>query len=180
MVAGSFSSVLRQGMNSVALCCLLFFPESYVFAQSELSKQTKLKAAYLFNFTKYIEWPQSAFSATDNKIVICLHRNPPLVAFMSALVENRKVGKKKRNVVALPFDKAKICHISFIQNKLGEANPKISSSVLVTDTSLIELNSPSIVFYQQQSKLRFEIHMAEIRRLKVTVSSELLKLARIR
>lgn len=164
----------------VFLCGLLLIQISGAYAQSELSKETKLKAAYLFNFTKYIEWPSEAFSDKVQAVNICIHENLEMVDFMRALVDKRKVGKNQRLVKIWDFRDVKSCHLSFIQEERDAPHPKIDASLVVADLDFENGLSPAMRFYQQNGKLRFEIFMDEMEKQHVTVSSELLKLARIK
>ena len=160
------------------ILCSIALISSTSLAQTTLSKESKVKAAYLFNFTKYIEWPQHTF---DNgaDILICVDEDKSFADFMRALVKNRKVGKDKRSVQILDLHSANRCHLTFIKTPIPGGLETLSSSVVVADAKTT-LDNVTIQLFQQNGKLRFEIRMSEIERLQVAVSSELLKLARIR
>ena len=159
------------------VCVLLLLPVSNVYADTRLSKESKIKAAYLFNFTKYIEWPIDAFSEQTQSIHICLDELSPLMDFMRVLVDKRKVGKSKRLVKVVSFNENAICHLSYVDKNLTLWPENLMSSIVVTEEDFLNLNSPTMLFYQHKGKLRFEIFMQEVKKRKVTVSSELLKLA---
>jgi hypothetical protein len=147
---------------------------------AHLSKEHKLKAAYLLNFTKYIDWPEEENSAGEEKIYICLQQATPFSGFLEDLAMDRKTGQDRQavNVVSLPT--AHTCNLTYLHSTLDHPLPKVSSSVTVLDSSRVAQDGASIIFYIENRKLRFEIDVASTRKLHVDISSELLKLAKIR
>lgn len=158
---------------------LVLIVSPIVDAQTSLNKEAKVKAAYLFNFTKYIEWPDSSFTSPESPLVICIDRNPTMEAFMRALVKSRKVGKRQRPLQINPLQQADRCHLTYLKE-----SPVSTDKLLVSSVNVAEAGNPfeqvAILFFQENGKLRFEIKLQEIERLKIAVSSELLKLARIK
>ena len=148
-------------------------------AQTELSQINKLKAAYLFNFTKYIEWPEDALPPTS-PIQICLHAAPAFIAFMQELVEGRKVGKHLQQVRVEDLHNASTCHMTFLNRSLPEPMPQTTDSLLVVGSEEIQHPLSAVTFYLDNRKLRFEFNMARVEKLDISISSELLKLARIK
>lgn len=161
------------------LVCLTLFASPDAQAQTALNKEAKVKAAYLFNFTKYIEWPDSSFSSSSSPVEICIDRNPTLEAFMRALVKNRKVGKQQRTLQIKSLRGSDKCHLSYLSQDIDSSSEVLSNSVNVSEANN-SFDPLAILFFQQNGRLRFEINMKEIERLDIAVSSELLKLARIK
>ncbi len=64
--------------------------------------------------------------------------------------------------------------------KLVGAKSLDEDTVIVADTSSIYFPGAAIMFYQENKKLRFEVDLERINTLNVDISSELLKLARIK
>ena len=61
------------------------------------SLEYKVKAAYLFNFAKYTEWPERAFSSPEAPIVIGILGSDPFGDLLESTISDRRVGT--RNVV---------------------------------------------------------------------------------
>lgn len=167
-------------LAKVTLCCVaLCLSLASTTAYSNVRQEQKVKAAYLFNFTKYIYWPKERFSAQSPNIDICLKADEEFISFMKELVNERRVGKQQRMVNIVPLNDAKNCHLSFLQYPIIEPHPLLGQSVIVLDSSEVRHPDWGIRFFRQQSKLRFEINVNQISQQKATVSSELLKLAKI-
>lgn len=158
------------------LICLPLLCFNAVAAADNLTRENKLKAAFLFNFTKYIEWPSEQFTDASKSISLCTDASKDFIVFARALVAERRVGKYARPVTISSVQDAVQCHMVYLQNTSVPA-PAQENSVIVRDGV-----SPgtAILFYRDGRKLRFEIDLAVIDALNITVSSELLKLARVR
>ena len=151
-----------------------------VKSETTLSKKSKLKAAYLLNFTQFIEWPNIPSGQTPSTIRICVDDSSEFILFLNQVAEKRKVGKLQQTVKALPLNTAAGCELIYVKNSGKEAFEHMSHTVIVTDSDEISFPNSAIVFFEQNEHLRFEINLKQIDAMQVTVSSELLKLARIK
>ncbi len=158
--------------------CLLFCLTTQ--ADAPLSKEDKLKAAYLLNFTRFIEWPESDADEPQKTIRICVASSPKFLAFLNEMARNVRVGKRQRLVTALPLSTAEQCEVVYTRQSGTVNNEKLHHAVVVVDSAEVEFPSTSIVFYEKNKKLRFEIDRDNITKTQVVVSSELLKLAKIK
>ncbi len=175
-----FFSLLRP--ISTLLCTGIFsgFFCTAVYADSPLSMEDKLKAAYLLNFTKFIEWPATTDMTLPSTIRICVDATPEFLQFLSQLVRDRRVGRLKSKVEVVSHFASSGCELLYLQGKHTPNSLQGGSAIIVTDSDDILFPDAAIVFYTENRKLRFEINREKINALKVTVSSELLKLARIK
>lgn len=167
----------------VVVTLLVWFACSNLWAAPDtalLSKENKLKAAYLLNFTKYIEWPMTEPTSRPSPIRICLQDGAPFEAFLRDLTANRVVGVSKQRIEVLSVSHAQRCDLTYLHSTLTQPNPKVASSVTVLDSALVIYERPTITFYIDNRRLRFEINIQRTKELQVSVSSELLKLARVR
>ena len=154
-------------------------------AESILSKKDKLKAAYLLNFTQFIEWPNKEAEKTPTTIRICVDGSSEFLLFLNQMAETRNQGLLQKTIKALPLTAAKGCELLYVkESNTGKFDfinlEKIDNTVIVTDSNEISFPKTSIVFYEQNKNLRFEIDLQQINEAQVIVSSELLKLARIK
>ena len=162
--------------------CLLF---SYIaISEVALSKKDKLKAAYLFNFTQYIEWPNISSSLEPGKPIpsvrICADGSPEFLLFLNKMAANKKMGALQKTVTALSLHSADGCELLYVKNSSTEHFKKMENTIIVTDSDKITFPDTAIVFYEKNQNLRFEIDLQQISATQVTVSSELLKLAKIK
>ena len=152
-----------------ALFCL---PCSHVSA--DLQKIDKLKAAYMYNFTKFITWESSEAVPT----VFCVHKNDELLSFIDALVKSREKDEVK--VVVSDSLDANVCHMTYLSESDDLADIHLHSSVLITGSEQLVDVIPVIRFYIENQKLRFEIDIARANELDIKISSKLLQVARIK
>jgi hypothetical protein len=84
-----------------------------VFAQSVEGSQ--VKAAYLYNFAKFVEWPPEVFRSPDDPIVICATGDEHTSDFLKQAVSGKKANGR-RVEVRLPHSSAefRLCHILFV------------------------------------------------------------------
>jgi hypothetical protein len=162
-------TLLFTGLFSCFFC-------TAVYADRPLGMEDKLKAAYLLNFTKFIEWPDTLPST----IRICVDATPEFLQFLSQLVGDRRVGRLKSKVEVVARSASRGCELLYLQGKHTADSLQDENAIVVTDSDDNFFPDVAIVFYTENRKLRFEINREKIDASKVTVSSELLKLARIR
>ena len=161
------------------LCVASLFTAFYSQAE-DLSKLDKLKAAYLFNFSKYINWPKDAFAHDSAPIRLCLQASEDFVAFARALTEGRKVGQQKRQVEIVTEKDLENCHIRYVSSDDLSVTPISHSTLVVAANREIRAMGTSVWFYRDGPKLRFEVDLNKVQDLNLNISSELLKLARIK
>ncbi|MBT5911213.1 MAG: YfiR family protein [Rhodospirillaceae bacterium] len=165
-------------------CLLLCFP---VNAEDSLSREDELKAAYIWNFIGFINWRDLGSGNLPSEIRICIDGSNDFVEFFRQLVGNRRVGKLQHSVEVLQLNAARKCELIYVRDankktalKLVGALGLDENTVIVADTSSIYFPGAAIMFYQENKKLRFEVDLKKINALNVDISSELLKLARIK
>jgi hypothetical protein len=172
---------LPQVQLGVALTLLfaLMVPES-ASAALALSKENKLKAAYLLNITKFIEWPIKDPSIERQPLYICLQDLTPFDVFLKQLISSRSAIPAKRSIKVVSLDDAKACDLTYLYSTTSVISPVVLASVTVADSQEVDHLQAAITFYLDQRKLRFEVDMTTLKTLNVNVSSELLKLARLK
>ena len=95
-------------------------------------------------------------------------------------MSKRRVGRLQHKVKVLPLETVSACELVFVQGVQEAGSVLSDKAVIVADSDSFSFPGTAIVFYKEGRKLRFEIDLKRIRTLKVIVSSELLKLARIK
>ena len=171
------------------VCCVIFGATALAAApqrsEAAPSVEYQVKAGFLFNFAKFVQWPASAFSAPDSPIVVGILGDDPFGPFLDQVVQAEPVERHKVVVkrIARPEDAGQ-CHILFVPRSVSGPSAAImaglrAKSVLTvgeTDRFLEEGGIINLVI--DRSKVRFEINLDAAREARLTVSSKLLKLAR--
>lgn len=155
-------------------------------SQSAPSVEYQVKAAFLFNFAKFIEWPTDAFPNEKTPITLCVFRYDPFGGVLDEVIRGKTINNRDlaaRRITELPDLKG--CHLVFISNRedklLGEIEKDVAgASVLVVgEGPEFAERGGSVQFFLEQNKLRFAINVDAVQRARLQVSSKLLALARI-
>jgi hypothetical protein len=149
-------------------------------AKDTFSKESKLRAAYFLNFIKFINWPNHSQDNPLTPLYICLQDETPFEGFFRDLASNAATADDNRELQIYRLSEAKNCDYTYLHRSVEDENLKIEGSVIVLSSSQISQKDAAIIFYIAERKLRFEIDLNNIRKINVMVSSELLKLARIK
>lgn len=154
-------------------------------SETQLTKKDKLKAAYLLNFTRFIEWPNNTPEIPPAPIRICVEDSPEFLLFFNQMSANRKSGPLQQTVKAYLSNTVDGCELLYVKESSKDNFEKINASltentVIVSDSDKVSFPGTSITFYEQNKNLRFEIDLQQLNAANVSASSELLKLARIK
>jgi hypothetical protein len=182
-----FSQPLRALFRQLFVgisCLLLCFS---INAEDSLSKEDKLKMAYIWHFIGFINWRDLESDKRPSEIRVCIDGPNNFLAFFREFVGNRRDGDSEKSVLVLQLNTARKCELIYVRHankktvlKLINAQSLGGSTVIVADTSSIYFPDASIIFYIENEKVRFEVNLKKINSLNVDISSELLKLARIK
>jgi hypothetical protein len=155
-------------------------------AQPAASKEYQLKAAFLFNFAQFVEWPPSAFPNTDTPISICILGENPFGSALDETVRGAIVHNRRLLIQRAPrVENLKDCHLIFISRSetariagvLAELEPR--AVLTVSEVEGFAQRGGIINMYLAGNKVRFEINLAVARRKGLKISSELLSLGRL-
>jgi len=154
-------------------------------------KAMKVKAAYLYNFGKFVEWPATAFEGPDSPFVIAVVGSDPFARILGETVLNKQIGDRAIRVLRLnSSDEADLrplrrCHILFVPGGVDfDAKPMqrhcAGSAVLVVgDRDRFVAEGGMIGFVLEDGRIRFELCREALERAGLNASAQLLKLARL-
>ena len=166
-------------------CVLLAAPSLAEESGHSSHVEYEVKAAFIHNFTQFIEWPSGAFETEDSPIRIGILGqgpiNKPLMNLSGkktlkrplevSIVENLKIPSEHHIIFFNPSEKE---HISSILSSL-----KNTGVLTIGDMPGFDEQCGVINFYLKGGKVRFEVNVIASRREKLRISSKLLRLARI-
>ncbi len=152
-------------------------------ADAAVSKEYELKAAFLYNFTKFIEWPAARFANDASPVVIGVLGKNPFGDELESVVKGRTV--KGRDIVVkllASADEAPAVHILFVP--AGE-EPRLAATdawrkiavVVVGESPRFAPLGGAITFKPEADKVRFAIDLAAAESVGLKISAQLLKLA---
>jgi uncharacterized protein DUF4154 len=144
----------------------------------------QVKAAFLLNFTKFVEWPQAAFTDERSPIAICVLGDGPFGGALDQIVEGEVVGGRKvivRRIKEPPAPKQ--CQVLFLSpgikdvaQILATAGPGVLSVGEERENFLQE--GGVIAFVVENRHVRFDINESAAENAGLKLSSRLLRVAR--
>ncbi|OLC94498.1 MAG: hypothetical protein AUH86_14365, partial [Acidobacteria bacterium 13_1_40CM_4_58_4] len=144
------------------------------------------KAAFLFNFTKFVEWPDRSFEDAHAPIVIGIIGDDPFGDSLLRIVAGQKV--QGRAIVIIKYrrgDDLRHCHILFISGSERQHSAQILTSVqpasvlTVSDMDGFADAGGMMQFVMQENRVRFVVNLDVATQNKLRVSAKLLALAQV-
>ncbi|HKR29509.1 MAG TPA: YfiR family protein [Terriglobales bacterium] len=171
----------------IAMLMMLLAQAHHAWAQdSAQSSEYLIKAGYIYNFAKLVEWPASAFAQPDSPIVIGIVGTDPFGPIIDKVLEGKKVNGHSFVIKRLkPTADVKECHILFVGTSLG---PHVADTIRLTrGTPILTISEiPGfadrggiINLTLEQNKVRFEVNVDAAKQADLNISSRLLVLAKV-
>jgi len=172
--------------GSCALTLLVLFLSGLFLARAQASKEYQIKAAFLFNFAQFVEWPSAAFADASTPITIGVLGDDPFGPVLDQTIQGETINRRKLIIQrSQQVADLKGCHLVFIskseRSHLADIFDTLgSSSVLtVSETENFARRGGIINFYLDGNKVRFEINADAAQRKGIKISSQLLKLGKV-
>jgi hypothetical protein len=147
-----------------------------------------VKAAFLYNFAKYVAWPVSAFSAErGDAFRICVLTDSPLAGSIDAIIAGETIdGRRVIRQTASDADAAGTCHILFVARNELERFERLrpvlrQASVLTVGEGAAFVGrgqGGAIGFVTEAGRVRFDVSLREAQQSGLSISSRLLRIAR--
>jgi hypothetical protein len=165
--------------NAVIVLLLLAAPLG-----AQQAPEYDLKAAFLFNFAKFVEWPESAFPGNRAPLTICVYGEDPFGSTLNDVVQNERVGERAL-LIQRPdsLDDLGGCHVLFVsrseKDRLGEVMSQIKGKPVLTVSDIDGfLRAGGVInFILEGKKVRFLIDQEAAGRGDLKISSKLMRLA---
>lgn len=171
--------------RSALLLIILMTPIFVSRAPGREQSEYDVKAAFLYNFTKFVDWPQQPGSRQE-PMCICIVGADPFGSSVDRIVEGKSVNGRPLVVRRLNrFEDAKACAIAFISTsekaRVRSILDTLKGSTVLTvgDTPQFAELGGVINFVLEDNLIHFEINVDAARVQGLTISSRLLGLARI-
>jgi hypothetical protein len=160
-----------------------------VAEESAAQRTARVKAAFLLNISRYVEWPPQAFQGHESELRLCLLREDPFGGAIET-IQGKYVGPRALKVQAIhSLEAAAGCNLLFVpagqlawfrQQPAQAANPLLT----VTDLSQEPEGGPGhgvamIALIRVETRIGLEIHLERARQAGLKLSSDLLRLGRI-
>jgi len=159
---------------------LLFFSQ---LNAEENSIEYKIKAGYLYNFTKFITWPENELETFN----LCILGKDPFGPILNPIEKRSVKGKPIRLSRIQRADETKHCHIVYISSlskaqisTLGILTIKsVLAKLTVGESKQFTRQGGMISFFQRDGKVKLRINLPSLRKSGLEISAKLLEVAEI-
>ena len=156
------------------------------------SSEYLIKAGFIYNFAKFVEWPSAAFAQPDSPIVIGVLGTDPFGSVLDRLVQDKKIGQRGFVVRRYKWGKdlkdlkdLRDCKILFVSASEKAHADEIIQLVkwlpilTVGETPGFAERGGVIRFTLEENRVRFEVNVDAAHQADLNISSRLLTLAKI-
>lgn len=179
-------SALRAGIWLLFALAVAGLLPALAAAQASESSETEMKAANVFNFTKFVEWPDSAFDDPQAPVVFGIVGGGRLAFQLQRITAGQKVQGRNMVVRKQSFgDDLRGCHLLFISASEGQhaaqilAGLKDSSVLTVSDMDGFADAGGMVQIAIEAGRARFVVNLDAATQSRLRVSAKLLALARV-
>lgn len=166
----------------VALCCLSLVPPlSLAWAGPD---EGQLKAAVIYNLIKFVEWPAGSLAPSGAPLLLGVPEADPLAEALMRLQGKTVQGRPLAIQKTSQLDQLKKCQVVVLADS-GQARALLSNFkglpiLTITDGlgNFVSLGGV-INLVEEEGKLRFQVNLEAAGRARLSINSQLLKLAKI-
>ncbi len=160
-----------------ACLCMAFIPVQ----QPITDTNSKYKAVYLYNFSKYFDWPSDYKSGN---FIIGLIGKPSLYNELATMASTKSIGSQKFEIKIFEnLESVSRCHMLYVPSETNLPLAKVlgkikgQSTLLITEKEGYAKQGATINFVVQNNKVKFELNKSTINKYELKVSSSLESLA---
>lgn len=152
------------------------------------ANEIRLQAAFLYNFAKYVDWPDSSFADASAPIRFCVVGDHEVGEALSGAVEGKSLKGRPLESVALasgsPPDTVADCHVAYLSASGGDASLAAFARALadapvftVSDAEDFARAGGVANFRREGTKLKIDINVEAARSRGLDVGAQLLRVA---
>lgn len=174
-----------QRVASCALSLLFFLTFPGNLPGNSAAEEYAVKAAFLFHFAQFVEWPDETFKDANSPLTYCTIGDDPFQGSLDTILSGKTIGTRPFRVVHFKHpQEIQGCQVLFIgaaeKTVLREilAKPKANSALTVGESEHFAQDGGMIGFVLEENKIRFEINLEAAQKAKLKISSRLLALAK--
>lgn len=175
---------MRFGAKTVVSVSWLWLCVTLGHAQQVQLPEYQLKAAFIFNFAKFVEWPGEAFPEPRSPLIIGILGENPFKEHLELTIRGKAINNRAVMLKAFgAVTEITNCHILFVsvseKDRLAEVFRSLNGAPVLTvsETERFTQSGGMINFISDEKKIRFEINNESANRARLKISSKLLTLA---
>ena len=149
--------------------------------------EPQLKAAFLLNFPKYVEWPSDSFPASASPIVFAIAGDDEVASAFAALSNGRSIDGRPIQMVRNPgTEQCLDCQVLFIGSEEARKTAEIvkqlkCASVLTVGESEQFMNEGGMInLARRERHIVLEVNLEAARQTELKIGSKLMALAAVK
>jgi hypothetical protein len=150
------------------------------------TREYQVKAAFLYNFTQFVQWPDTAFASKDSPFVLATVGDDPFAGMLERVTADKSAADRPIRVVHFDSpDHIADCQMLFVPASQAASTTaildKVSKKAVLTvgETETFTSSGGAMRFFLEDNKMRFEINADAVEASGIKVSAKLMKLARV-
>ena len=196
---------MSNRLNRLALLCValsLVCAPAALHAEPDSIQEYQIKAAFLYNFLKFVDWPKETMPDGNEPITLGIIGKDPfgnafepvkdkdvrdkkvVVKRFKSIADLKKLGENGKDELDRQIEAVKKCHLLFVCSSEKEYLKDIVNAVksrpvlTVGDTEEFLQSGGIISFVMDDQKVRFEVNLTAAEHAKLKIRSQLLRLAK--
>jgi hypothetical protein len=165
---------------------LLVFCNVFFVSGQIATREYQVKAAFVFNFTQFVEWPTQSFANPETRAVIGILGKDPFGTYLDETITGESLNKHSLTIQHFKdADEITNCQILFInlsdKNELKAILEKLKGKNILTvsDANGFTKLGGMVRLYIKDDKINIQINLDAVKEENLVISSKLLKLAEI-
>ena len=161
--------------------CVVFEP-----ASAQIPREYDVKAAFLYHFGQFAEWPSDTFSSDSSPFIYGIIGDDPFGAALESIISSKTIQGRSLTLKRFrSIDELEFCHVLFIGSSESERLQEILDALqpwhvlTVGEMEQFAHQGGIINFVIEDNKVRFEINIEAANQAAVRINSKLLRLAMI-
>ena len=175
-------ALLRPNLRVLAAVGAAFVLPAWLAAQDSAG-EAEVRAAFIYNFTKFIDWPPGQVPADAFRV--CVAGAPVLSRAVEAIIRGETAGGRPLVRVELHTPEEAVgCQVLFIGRDVADRTPRFLSAVrdqpvlTIGDGPRFLQQGGAIRFLLEDNRVRFDVNTSAADRARLNISSKLLRVAR--
>lgn len=167
----------------VAALAFLAWAGTWVPAHGQSVDEYEVKAVFLLNFARYVEWPDSTFDSPDAPLTICVVGTDPFGAQLETTIGGRSANGRPLALRRVgPGEPVGVCHIAFLASH-GRQEIRVprelaaGPTLLVSDDPDFLAQGGAIALTMERQRVRFNVNLGAAEQRRLRVSAKLLQAA---
>ncbi len=153
-------------------------------AEAQTASEYQVKAAFLYNFAKFVEWSPEAFSDSGAPLVVGIIGDDPFGSAIDQTIDGKTVNGRRLMIRRLKWGQnLRDCHVLFVSSserqRLSQILERLKGASVLTVSEMDQFIQQGgiIGFVIEASKVRFEINTSAAEQARLRISAKLLALA---